>query len=88
MTGVTSSWALCGVRASIYIYIYIYIRVFCESRAETVDSAKVPTGIVQCKVYPGAFSVPEVEENIRINSRADIEVRGVSSGELSVALES
>ena len=36
----------------------------------------------------GAFSVPEAEENIRINSQADIKVRGVSSGESSVALES
>ena len=37
---------------------------------------------------PGASSVPEAEENIRINSRADKKVRGVSSGESSVALES
>ena len=36
----------------------------------------------------GASSVPETEENIRINARADIKVRGVSSGESSVALES
>ena len=27
-------------------YIYIYIHVLCESRAETVDSARVPTGSV------------------------------------------
>ena len=68
--------------------IYIYIRVFCESRAESVDSAGVPTGSVQCKVYPGASSVPKAEEKVRIDSRADIEVRGVSSGESGVALES
>ena len=37
---------------------------------------------------PGASSVPEAEENIRNNSRADIKVRGHSSGESSVALES
>ena len=37
---------------------------------------------------PGESSVPEAEEKIRINSRADIKVRGVSSGESSVALES
>ena len=37
---------------------------------------------------PGASSVPEAEEKIRINFRADIKVRGVSSGESSVALES
>ena len=37
---------------------------------------------------PGASSVPEAEEKIRINSRADIKVRGVPSGESSVALES
>ena len=37
---------------------------------------------------PGTSSVPEAEEKIRINSRADIKVRGVSSGESSVALES
>ena len=37
---------------------------------------------------PGESSVPETEEKIRINSRADIKVRGVSSGESSVALES
>ena len=37
---------------------------------------------------PGASSVPEAEENIRINIRADVKVRGVSSGESSVALES
>ena len=36
----------------------------------------------------GASSVPEAEEKIRINSRVDIKVRGVSSGESSVALES
>ena len=34
---------------------------------------------------PGASSVPEAEENIRINSRADIKVRGVSSGKSSSA---
>ena len=45
-------------RGNIYIYIYIYIRVFCECRAESVDSARVPTGSVQCKVYLGASSVP------------------------------
>ena len=43
---------------------------------------------VQCKFYPKGSSVPEAEEKIRINSRADIEVRGLSSGESSVALES
>ena len=37
---------------------------------------------------PGASSVPEAEEKIRINSRADINVGGVASGELSEALES
>ena len=37
---------------------------------------------------PGAASVPVAEEKIRINSRADIKVRGGSSGESSVALES
>ena len=37
---------------------------------------------------PRASSGPEAEENIRINSRADTEVRGVLSGESSVALES
>ena len=37
---------------------------------------------------PGASSVPEAEEKIRINSRADIKVPGGSSGESSVALES
>ena len=37
---------------------------------------------------PGASSVPEAEEKIRINSRADIKVWGGSSGESSVALES
>ena len=63
-------------------------RVFCECRAESVDSARVPTMSVQCKFYPKGSSVPEAEENIRINSRADIEVRGVSSGESSIALES
>ena len=63
------------------------IRVFFECRAESVDSARVPAGSVQCKVYPGASSVPEAEENIRNNSRADIEVWGTSSGESSVALE-
>ena len=68
--------------------IYIYIRVFCECRAESLDSARVPTGSIQCKVYPGASSVPEAEGKIRIISRANIEVRGVSSGESSVALES
>ena len=68
--------------------INIYIRVFCECRAESLDSARVPTGSVQCKVYPGASSVPEAEGKIRMNSRANIEVRGVSSGESSVALES
>ena len=36
----------------------------------------------------GESSVSEMEEKIRINSRADIKVRGVSSGESSVALES
>ena len=36
----------------------------------------------------GASSVPEAEEKFRINSRANIKVRGVSSGESSVALES
>ena len=36
---------------------------------------------------PGASSIPEAEEKIRINSRADIKIRGVSSGETSVALE-
>ena len=64
------------------------VRVFCECRTETVDSARVPTGSVQCKVYPGASSVPEAEEEIRISSRADIEVRGVSSEESGVVLES
>ena len=34
----------------------------------------------------GASSVPGAEENIRINSRVDIKIRGVSSGESSVAL--
>ena len=37
---------------------------------------------------PGASSVPEAEENMRISYRVDIEVEGVSSGESSVALES
>ena len=37
---------------------------------------------------PGASSVPEAEKKIRINSRADINVRGVPFGESSVALES
>ena len=37
---------------------------------------------------PGASSVPGAEENIRIDSRADVKVRGVSSEESSVALES
>ena len=37
---------------------------------------------------PGASSVPEAGKTNRINSRADIKVRGVSSGESSVALES
>ena len=37
---------------------------------------------------PGASIVPEAEEKIRINSRANIKVREVSSGESSVALES
>ena len=37
---------------------------------------------------PRASSVPEAEEKIRINFRADIKVWGVSSGESSVALES
>ena len=37
---------------------------------------------------PGASSVLEAEEKIRINPRADIKFRGVSSGESSVALES
>ena len=37
---------------------------------------------------PGASSVPEAEEKICINSRAGIKVRGGSSGESSVALES
>ena len=37
---------------------------------------------------PGASSVPGAEEKIRINSRADIKVRGGSSGESSVVLES
>ena len=37
---------------------------------------------------PGASSVPEAEEKIHINSRVDIKVRGVASGESSVALES
>ena len=37
---------------------------------------------------PGASSVPEAEEKIRINSRADIKVQESSSGESSVALES
>ena len=64
------------------------IRVLCECRAESVGSSRVPTGSVQCKVYPGASSVPEAEEKIRINSPADIEVRAVSPGESSVALES
>ena len=62
--------------------------VCCECRAESVDSARVPTGSVQCKVYPVAFSVPEAEEKICINSQADIEVWLVSSGESSVGLES
>ena len=64
------------------------ICVFCECRAENVDRAGVPPESVQCEIYPGAYSAPEAEENIRINSRAGIEVRGVSSGESSVALES
>ena len=50
------------------------IRVLCECRAKSVDSARVPTGSVQCKVYPRASSAPEPEENININSRADVEV--------------
>ena len=35
-----------------------------------------------------ASSVPEAQEKIHINSRSDIKVRGVASGESSVALES
>ena len=35
-----------------------------------------------------ASSVPEAEEKVRVNSRSDTEVRGVSAGESSVALES
>ena len=62
--------------------------MLCECRAERIDSAGVPTGSVQCKVYPGAYIVPEAEEKIRINSRADTKVRGVSFAESSVALES
>ena len=67
---------------------YTRIRVFCECRAQSVDSVRVPTESVQCKVYRGASSVPKAEENICINYRAGIEVRGVSSAESSVALES
>ena len=37
---------------------------------------------------PGASSVSEAGEKIRIDSRANIKFRGVSSGESSVALES
>ena len=44
------------------------IRVYGECRAKSVDSARVPTGSVQCKVYLGASSVPEAEEKIRANS--------------------
>ena len=39
--------------------------VFYDCRAEGVDSAGVPTGSVQCEVYPshlGGYSVPEVKE--------------------------
>ena len=43
------------------------IRVFCECRAESVDRARVPTGIVQCS---------RGGRKIRINSQAHIEVRG------------
>ena len=39
-------------------------------------------------IYPAASSVTKADEKSCINSRADIEVRGVSSGESSVALES
>ena len=39
------------------------------------------------QVYPGAPSVPEAEEKFAL-TRADLEIRGVSSGESSVALES
>ena len=61
---------------------------FYECRAESVDSARVPTGSVQCKVYPGAYRVPEAEQKIRIHSPAGIEVQGASSGKSSVTLES
>ena len=41
------------------------VRVFCECRAESVDSAGVPTGNVQCEVYPpdvGGYHFPEVKK--------------------------
>ena len=58
----------------------ICIRAFCKCRAESVDSAWASTGSVQCKVYPGASSVPEAEGKVYINSRADIDVRGFRPG--------
>ena len=64
------------------------ILVLYECRAESVDNARIPTESVQSKVYPGVSSVLKAEEKIGINSRADIEVQWVSSGESSVALGS
>ena len=48
----------------------------------------VSTGSIQCKVYPGAYSVSEAKEKNRMSSRVDIEVQRFTSGESSVALES
>ena len=45
------------------------VRVFCECRAESVDSAGVPTGRVQCEVYPPdveRYRSPEVKDRFAL----------------------
>ena len=45
------------------------ICVFYECRAESVDSTGIPTGSVQCEVYPlhsGGYSIPEAKERFAL----------------------
>ena len=62
--------------------------VWTRRKISTYPVSVALTASIALGSQPGASSVPEKQEKIRTNSRADIKVRGVASRESSVALES
>ena len=69
-----SGWDLDFKRAQRAITVILFgreknVRVICECCAESIDSAGVPAGSVQCEDYPpdvGRYRCPEVEERFAL----------------------